>query len=250
MKLNDNIEIYYGDCLDVMPTLDMKFDAIITDPPYGTTACKWDAVIPFAPMWEQIKQAIKTKGAILLFGSEPFSSALRMSNIENYKYDWMWEKSKPSNFLNCKKQPMRKTENISVFYNNQCLYKPQGLSIGKQNKNSGVENTYGKVKKNFVQKTTYTGYPHNILRFKNIFGKQAIHPTQKPIDLMEYLIRTYTNEDETILDFAMGSGTTGVACINTGRKFVGIEKEKKYFDIAKERLQSTLQQPQLLTETK
>ena len=226
-----------GDCLTEMQKIaNNSVDAIITDPPYGTTACKGDSVIDFVLMWEQLNRIVKPSGAIILFGSEPFSSALRMSNIKNYKYDWIWEKSKPSNFLNAKKQPMRKYENISLFYKKPCTYNPQGLKIGKQNKNSGVENTYGKVNKDFKQDITYTNYPHNILTFQNITGKQAQHPTQKPVDLLEYLIKTYTNEDETVLDFTMGSGSTGVACTNTNRSFIGIEMDEDYFNIASKRI--------------
>jgi DNA modification methylase len=234
------INIILGDCLVEMDKLikqGITVDCILTDPPYGTTACKWDSVIPFDEMWERLNKLIKPNGAIVLFGSEPFSSALRMSNIKRYKYDWVWEKTKPSNFLNCKKQPMRKYENISIFYSIQSVYNPQGLTVSsKHNKNSNKLNTYGKVR-DFTQAITYIGYPHNVLRFPNIVGSSAIHPTQKPVALMEYLIKTYTNEGETVLDFTMGSGTTGVACKNTDRKFIGIELDKQYFEIAKERME-------------
>lgn len=236
-------KLFLGDCLEVMDELikdGVKVDAIITDPPYGTTACKWDSVIPFDKMWERLNKLIKPNGAIVLFGSEPFSSLLRVSNLKMYKYDWVWEKTKPSNFLNAKKQPMRKYENASIFYKKQCLYNPQGLTIGKQNKNSGIENTYGKVKKDFKQEVTYTGYPHNILKFGNIVGKDAIHPTQKPVALMEYLIKTYTNEGETVLDFTMGSFTTAIACLNTKRNFIGIELDNKYFEVGTKRVEGHL----------
>ena len=233
-------KLYNGDCLEVMDRLieeGVVVDAIICDPPYGTTACKWDTVIPFDKMWERLNKLIKPNGAICLFGSEPFSSALRMSNIKNYKYDWIWEKTKPSNFLNCKKQPMRKYENISIFSKKKSVYNPQGLIVSKKhNKNSLNENVYGKVKK-FTQEVTYTNYPCNILRFANIVGSNCIHPTQKPIDLLEYLIKTYTNEDEIVLDFTMGSGSTGVACMNTDRKFIGIELDNNYFNIASKRIE-------------
>ena len=206
----------------------------------GTTACKWDSVIPFDEMWKRLNKLIKPNGAIVLFGSEPFSSALRMSNIKNYKYDWVWEKTKPSNFLNCKKQPMRKYENISVFYKKQCIYNPQGLKIGTQNRNSGVENTYGRVKSEFTQEVTYTNYPHNILRFPNIVGRSALHPTQKPTALMEYLINTYTNAGEVVLDFTAGSFTTAIACLNTKRAFIGIELDEHYFKLGEERIKNHL----------
>ena len=232
-------EILQGDCLELMKDIpDGSVDMVLTDPPYGTTACKWDSVIPFEPMWEQLKRITKPDGAIVLFGSQPFTSALVMSNPKMFKYSWYWEKSKPSNFLNAKKQPMRKIEDILVFCKRPTVYYPQGLVIGKQNSNSGRENTYGAVKKSWTQDITYTNYPHNILRYPNVVGSSAAHPTQKPVALMEYLIKTYTNEGETVLDFTMGSGTTGVACVNTGRRFIGIELDDNYFEIAKERIES------------
>lgn len=240
------VELYSGDCLVEMDKLierGVKVDAIITDPPYGTTACKWDSIIPFEPMWERLNKLIKTNGAIVLFGSEPFSSALRMSNIKNYKYDWVWEKSKPSNFLNCKKQPMRKYENVSVFYYKQCCYNPQGLVYGEFNNNRPSKDKkvkggyiYGEEKQIGFSKAK--GYPTNKLKFSNP-NNNLSHPTQKPVALMEYLIKTYTNENETILDFTMGSGSTGVACKNLDRNFIGVELDKGYFEIAKERINET-----------
>ena len=235
------IQLHNGDCLEVMKTiLDKSIDAIITDPPYGTTACRWDSVIPFKPMWKQLNRIIKDNGAIILFGSEPFSSALRMSNIKNYKYDWIWEKTKQTGFQNAKKMPMRKTENISVFSVHHYMYNPQNLikldkpikSGRKRLKNdhklgvAGNENHY----------TTHTNYPNNLIKFSNPSGKGHLHPTQKPIKLMEYLIKSYTNENETVLDFTMGSGTTAIACINLNRNFIGIELDKKYFEIAQNRI--------------
>jgi site-specific DNA-methyltransferase (adenine-specific) len=231
--------IINGDCLEKMDKLieqGVIVDAIITDPPYGTTACKWDSVIPFEPMWERLNKLIKPNGAVVLFGSEPFSSALRMSNIKNYKYDWKWEKSKPSGHLNAKKQPMRLYEDISVFYKKQCRYNPQGLikNIPKNIKVNGNRSSVFGKEKDF-KTGLFTNYPNNRIFEKNIFGNN-IHPTQKPVALMEYLIKTYTNEGETVLDFTMGSGTTGVACRNLNRKFIGIELDDKYFEIAKERI--------------
>jgi len=238
-------KLYKGDCLEVMKTIeDNSIDAIITDPPYGTTACKWDSVIPFADMWEQLHRIIKPNGAIVLFGSEPFSSALRMSNIKNYKYDWVWKKTKPSGHLNAKKQPMRKTEAVSVFYKKQCIYNPQGLIEGVFNNNrpSRAKKTNGDYvhgKEREIGLSKFTNYPNNILEFPNPNNK-TVHPTQKPVALMEYLIKTYTNEGEAVLDFTMGSGTTGVACKNLNRNFIGIELDKKYFKIATNRINSTL----------
>ena len=237
-------KLLQGDCIEQMKTIESgSVDAIITDPPYGTTACKWDSVIDFSLMWEQLNRIIKPNGAIVLFGSEPFSSALRMSNIKNYKYDWIWEKSRPTGHLNARKQPMRKTEIISLFYNKQPTYNAQGLIEGifnntRPSKSSKIlgKGVHGKESSDFG-KSKYTNYPINILRFNNEHnvGKNK-HPTQKPIALMEYLIKTYTNEKETVLDFTMGSGSTGVACVNTNRKFIGIERDDKYFEIATNRI--------------
>lgn len=235
------IETYKGDCLEIMDDLiskGIKIDAIITDPPYGTTACKWDSVIPFKPMWERLNKLIKSNGAIVLFGSEPFSSALRMSNIENYKYDWVWEKSRVTGVLNAKKQPLRHLENISVFYKKQCLYNPQGIQkcnkeTSTGNNGKGNSDNYGSVRVGtYTQKQT--GYPKQRLSFASVGRTQ--HPTQKPVALMEYLIKTYTNEGELVLDLTMGSGSTMVACQNTNRNGIGIEQDEKYFKIAQERI--------------
>ena len=216
-------------------------DCILTDPPYGTTACQWDSVIPFEPMWERLSRLIKPNGAIVLFGSEPFSSHLRISNIKNYKYDWVWDKKTKTNHLNAKKQPLRRTENITVFYVKQSTYNMQGLrktevdnfrpNHFKYKKGSKV---YGKQKEH-KNKSYYTNYPDNVLHFVNS-NNDSLHPTQKPVALMEYLIKTYTNKKETVLDFTMGSGTTGVACKNLNRDFIGIEMDDKYFEIAKTRI--------------
>jgi site-specific DNA-methyltransferase (adenine-specific) len=211
---------------------DGSVDLVLTDPPYGTTACKWDSVIPFEPMWEQLSRIIKPNGAICLFGSEPFSSALRMSNIKNYKYDWIWQKSNVMGFLNAKKRPLKEIENISVF--NSKVYYPQGLEINEKGKNRRGKQTETLGKYEPINKSEYKNYPRTILQFKS---ERGFHPTQKPVALFEYLIRTYTNEDETVLDFTMGSGSTGVACVNTNRKFIGIELDEGYFNIAKKRIE-------------
>ena len=236
------IELFKGDCLEVMKGIESgSVDAIICDPPYGTTACKWDSVIDFDLMWEQLNRVIKPNGAIVLFGSEPFSSALRMSNIKNYKYDWIWEKTTKTNHLNAKKQPLRRSELISVFYKKHPIYNPQGLvetevSNFRPNhfKYKKGEKVYGEQREH-SNKSNYTNYPDNILIFANPNSK-SLHPTQKPIALMEYLIKTYTNEGETVLDFTMGSGSTGVAAKQTGRSFIGIEQDENYFNIASERI--------------
>jgi len=228
-----------GDCLELMKSIpDKSIDAIITDPPYGTTACKWDSVIPFDLMWEQLNRIIKPNGAIVLFGSEPFSSALRMSNIKNYKYDWIWEKSKASNIAQVKYAPLKNYENVLIFGMNKVNYNPQ-INEGKPYykgiaKNTEIEFT-GMKRINNVN--LGTRYPKTIQYFITAESEGKLHPTQKPIALMQYLIKTYTNENETVLDFTMGSGSTGVACVNTNRNFIGIEMDDKYFEIAKNRIE-------------
>lgn len=249
-----NYQLYQGDCLEIMKQIpDRSVDFILTDPPYGTTACKWDSVIPFEPMWEQLNRIIKPNGAIVLFGSEPFSSTLRMSNIKNYKYDWIWEKHKPSNFALAKKQPMKYHENILVFYKKQCNYYPQRIKRisprfenGYKNNENGLTRNLGELNNLKTVEHSYNNYdyttklPSTVLKFPcvvNSSKEKVKHPTQKPVALLEYLIKTYTLEGETVLDFTMGSGSTGEACLRTNRNFIGIEKEEKYFNIAKERLE-------------
>ena len=235
-----------GDCLERMKEIESgSVDMILTDPPYGTTACKWDSIIPLAPMWEQLKRIIKPNGAIVLFGCEPFSSVLRVSNIKQYKYDWIWDKNKPTGMLNAKRQPLRRSENISVFYGKQCLYIPQKTinpngtekrSLYAYNRDNEGGDTVGIINKGGVS-TDYEAdklLPVNIQVFKK--PNKPMHPTQKPVALMEYLIKTYTNESETVLDFTMGSGSTGVAAKNLNRKFIGIEMDENYFNIAQERI--------------
>jgi len=239
------IKTYLGDCLEIMQSLtDGSIDAIICDPPYGTTACKWDSVIDFGLMWAQLNRLIKPSGAIVLFGSEPFSSALRMSNIKNYKYDWVWEKSKATGHLNANKQPMRYTENISVFYKKQCLYNPQKTKGHKPANTSGSHKKETEVYGKFNKQITggYTDrHPKNIIQINAVNSAHGIlHPTQKPVELMEYLIKTYTNEGETVLDFTMGSGSTGIAAKNTNRNFIGIEQDPTYYEIACNRMEDDL----------
>jgi len=231
------MNLMLGDCLERMKEIpDGSVDLILADPPYGTTACKWDSVIPFEPMWVELKRIIKPNGAIVLFGSEPFSSALRMSNIKNYKYDWKWDKKQGGNILNAKRQPLKTYEDIMVFNNHK--YYPIKETRGKPRKKGGLtkqpEHT-GKVDINYST-VNNEYYPRAIIEISNANKKGKLHPTQKPVALMEYLIRTYTQEGETVLDFVMGSGTTGVACKNTGRKFIGIEKDAEYFEIASKRI--------------
>lgn len=235
------INIYNDDCLEVMPSIPKwGVDLVLADIPFGTTRSKWDIVIPFEPMWEQINRVLKPNGACLLFGQEPFSSLLRASNLKNFKYDWVWDKVKSTNFLNAKKQPLRGHENISVFYRKQCMYNPQmttGHPRKTANRKPGSTEVYG-----FHGKSSYDSterYPRDILTFSTDVQKEALHPNQKPVALLEYFIRTYTNEGQTVLDFTMGSGSTGVACRNLGRNFIGIELDRDYFNIAKQRIHGT-----------
>ena len=237
------IDLRLGDCLEVMKTIPSgSIDAIICDLPYGTTKCKWDNIIPFNKLWEQYNRIIKHKGSIVLFGAEPFSSLLRTSNITAYKYEWIWIKSRPIGFLNVKKMPLKNTELISIFYNNQPTYNPQGVvKINKKRINDNSKNgnnktglsghNGGKMKGEYTQE--YTNYPTQVLNFAS---ERGLHPTQKPISLMEYLILTYSNEGDTILDNTMGSGTTGVACKKLFRNFIGIEMDENYFNIASDRI--------------
>ena len=233
-----------GECLEVMKGIPTgSVDAIITDPPYGTTACKWDSAIDFDLMWNQLNRIVKPNGAIVLFGSQPFTSALIMSNPKYFKYEWIWQKSHATGHLNSKRQPMRQHENICVFYKKQSVYNPQMIDktyVDKRTK-SGDDSSvdiYGDFKKVERQIPTTKGYPKTIQYFATPFkgGEGGKHPTQKPIALMEYLIKTYTNKGETVLDFTMGSGSTGVACVNTKRNFIGIELDNKYFEIAEDRI--------------
>ena len=242
------IDLYCGDCLEIMPKLiqkGIKVDAIIADIPYGTTACKWDSVIPLEPMWACLKSIRKDSTPIVLFGVEPFSSTLRTSNLREYKYDWFWEKTQPTGFFNAKKQPMRCVENLSVFYKKQSLYKPQ-MTKGHKPMNSYTNrpevmnktDVYGKCSKEITGGGRTDRYPRQLLTYSSDKQTCYLHPTQKPVALMEYLIKTYTNENDLVLDFTMGSGTTGVACKNLNRNFIGIELEKEYFEIAKNRIES------------
>ncbi len=228
--------IYNEDCLETMKRMPDGFvDLVLTDPPYGTTACKWDTVIPYEPMWEQLRRVTKDNGAIVLFGSQPFTSSLVMSNPEMFRYEWIWVKSRPNGFLDANRKPMKKHEIISVFSKGRATYIPQGLVLkAKPNKNSGKENVYGKVKKDYKAEVTYTNYPNTILTYSS--GNNKYHPTQKPVDLLEYLIKTYTKSGEIVLDFTCGSGSTLVAAQNLNRNYIGSEISKEYCDIAERRL--------------
>lgn len=229
------MQIIHGDCLTEMKNIhDKSIDMILCDLPYGTTACKWDVIIPFEPLWKEYKRIIKDRGCIALFGSEPFSSHLRMSNIKDYKYDWIWNKKKGGNILNLKQQPYKIHEIISIF--NSVNYYP---IMEKQKERTGKTYSKGEANgiKNYGDERIYNEkYPKSIIEESNADQRNKSHPTQKPVALLEYLIRTYTLENEIVLDNTMGSGSTGVACINTNRNFIGIEKDETYFNIAKKRI--------------
>jgi len=232
--------LHLGDCLDVMQDIpDGSVDAVICDPPYGTVRCAWDVIIPFGPMWAQLKRIVKPNGAIVLMASQPFTSALVMSNVAMFAYEWIWVKSKITGVLNAKKMPVRKHEQVLVFCDRKTtdVYNAQGLvraEIKRHDKVKHSSENYGKRGGvSYVQE--FTNWPRDVLEIPSE-GK-TVHPTQKPVALMEYLIRTYTNAGETVLDFTFGSGTTGVAAANTGRRFIGIERDPDYFQIASSRIQ-------------
>ena len=243
-----------GDCLLEMDKLieqGVKVDAIMTDPPYGTTACKWDSIIPFDAMWPRLKALRKDRTPIVLFGSEPFSSALRMSNIKEYKYDWIWDKDQAGNFASAKKQPLKTYENIIVF--NSKVYNPIMTNAKISNirpiSDGAKVNITNMVQKHSKDYNIQKRYPKAILRYSTNMAEcnkvNRLHPTQKPVALMEYLIKTYTNEGDTVLDFTMGSGTTGCACKQLNRNFIGIELDKDIFNTAKKRIEETIYQPDL-----
>ncbi len=235
-----------GDCLERMKEIESgSVDMILTDPPYGTTACKWDSIIPLEPMWEQLKRIIKPNGAIAMTASQPFTSVLVGSNLKMFKYDWCWRKPKGTGHLNAKRQPMRDKEDILVFYTKQCTYNPQMTSgtpykdkAGKDHSsNTSMTDSYGAYT-NKREDNHGLRYPKQVQDF-GVVERGTVHPTQKPVELMEYLIKTYTNESETVLDFTMGSGSTGVACKNLNRSFIGIELGEEYFKIAQDRISAT-----------
>ena len=257
MVENERYKLYQGDCLEVMGRLieeGVKVDAIITDPPYGTTACKWDEVIPFNKMWYRLNKLINNNCPIILFGSEPFSSKLRLSNIKGYKYDWYWNKVNSGGFATAKYKPLSVIEQVLVFSKNggkinyypimeiaeEKNKRPRNKSyVRKEDNSQGMASGKFKVSNYHDENKRY---PKNILTYNNRIGElnslKRLHPTQKPVVLLEYLIKTYTNKNDLILDFTMGSGSTGVAALNTNRRFIGIELDEKYFNIAKERLEN------------
>lgn len=247
-EIIENATLYQGDCLEVMKIIpDKSIDMILCDLPYGTTACKWDVIIPFEPLWEQYKRIIKDKGAIVLFGSEPFSTQIRSTNIKEFKYDWIWEKERGIGFQIAKYRPLQKHEIISVFGKGTINYFPI-MKIGKykinkcgiyKSKDSGKVSPLAHIYKNYKGNYDNKYYPLSILYFKR--DKNRLHPTQKPVALLQYLIKTYTLENEIILDNCMGSGSTGIAAKYLNRKFIGIELDKKYFNIAVNRIKNPKQ---------
>jgi DNA modification methylase len=245
-----------GDCLEQMKQIpNGSVDMICCDPPYGTVQCRWDVVIPFEPMWEQVRRVLKRNGAAVFTASQPFTSALVMSNVKMFKCCWYWEKSRPTGHLNAKRMPMKSVEDIVVFYDKQCCYNPQ-MEKGKPNhvkdgavrETKATNNCYGAFS-NSIQYVSDMKFPKQVLRFSQQDPNKIVHPTQKPVALMEYLIRTYTNPGETVLDFTCGSGTTGVACVNTDRSFIGIERDESYFTIAQSRIQSAIEAKQATQAT-
>lgn len=251
------MKLIYGCCLEKLPHIKSEsVDMILVDLPYGTTACKWDSVIALEPMWEQVKRVVKSNGAIVMTAQTPFDKVLGCSNLGMLKYEWVWEKTAATGHLNAKKQPMKAHEkclvfsdmseedhaNILVFYSKQPTYNPQKTS-GHTRKTATAErfrlgsDCYGK-ESGITRYDSIERYPRSVLLFPSDKQKSCLHPTQKPVALMEYFIKTYTEEGQTILDFAMGSGTTGVACKRLGRDFIGIEKDAEYFDIARKRIES------------
>ena len=241
-----DIELWHGDCLELMKDIpDGSIDAIVCDLPYGTTACKWDTIIPFEPLWEQYRRIIKNNGAIVLTASQPFTSALVMSNTKMFKYTWTWVKNKKTGFLNAKKQPLRQVEDVVVFYSKQPTYIPQKTQghkpVNSYTKHTSDGTTMGKTKVGITGGGQTDRYPSNVLTIPVVNNDNSngdkFHPTQKPVELFEYLIKTYTNEGDLVLDNCMGSGTTGVACKNLNRSFIGIEMDDKYFEIAKKRIE-------------
>ena len=235
------IQLMHGDCLELMKDIpDGSVDMILTDPPYGTTACKWDSVIPLEPMWEQLKRVIKPNAAIVMTASQPFTTTLIASNMKMFKYCWVWDKVKPSTGLHAKTMPLRSTEDVVIFGKGKVTYNPQmvdkELRVEDKNDSNGEAFGGARVKRRHDNKGK--GYPKNLLTLSNANQKGRIHPTQKPVALMEYLIKTYTNEGDTVLDFTMGSGSTGVAALNTNRNFIGIELDAGYFQIAQDRIKA------------
>jgi site-specific DNA-methyltransferase (adenine-specific) len=244
MELAD-CQLHCGDCLDILPTIpDASVDMVLCDLPYGTTACKWDSVIPFEPLWREYRRVTKPNAAIVLTASQPFTTALIASNLKEFRYCWVWQKDKPSNFAQANRQPLKYHEDVAVFYQAQPTYNKQmeprtgsgAARCGYIVDNSRQTSDHISLREAPKMFNPDEKNPSSVQRFSTGRRQDITHPTAKPVALMEYLIRTYTNEGDTVLDNCMGSGTTGVACVNMGRKFIGIEREPSYFAIAQERI--------------
>lgn len=242
------MELHHGSCESVLPTIaSNSIDAVICDPPYGTTQCSWDSVIDLDWMWSELYRVAKPTAPILLFSAQPFTARLIMSNIADFKYSWKWIKNKKTGFLNAKKQPLRQVEEVCVFYRKQPVYNPQKTTghkpVNKFTKHTGDGTTVGSTQVGFSGGGQTDRYPSDVLLFDVVnndnSGGDKFHPTQKPVDLMEYLVATHCNPGDTVLDFCMGSGSTGVACRNLGRHFVGIEQAEHYYDVARQRMMET-----------
>lgn len=234
------VELYHGDCLTILPTLsDNSVDMLLVDLPYGTTACKWDSIIPLDKLWEQYNRICKENAAMVFTAAQPFTTVLASSNLDNFKYEWIWEKPQGTNPMNAKIMPLKSHENILVFCRKKPTYNPQMWYstpyTGFVSDSAKIGEVYGKQQSKHRDNPEGSRYPKTVLRHKQ---EKGLHPTQKPVGLMEYLIKTYTNEGDTVLDNTMGSGTTGVACNNTNRKFIGIERDREYYNIALDRLSS------------
>lgn len=244
--MGDNVKLFHGDCLEIMKQIpDGSVDMILCDLPYGTTRNKWDTVIPFEPLWTQYERITKSNGAIVLFSAEPFTSVAITSNIDMFRYDLIWEKPQGSDFLNANRKPLRAHENILVFYKKQPTYNAQKTDGKPYKAKSGAttSSNFGRFNGNhYTENKDGKRCPLSVLKFNGEHNKGKVHPTQKPVALLEYLTKTYTNEGDLVLDNCMGSGTTGVACINTNRNFIGIELDQRYFEIAEKRIDAAKQE--------
>jgi site-specific DNA-methyltransferase (adenine-specific) len=241
------VNLHLGDCLDILPTLaDNSVDMVLVDLPYGTTACKWDSIIPLDKLWKQYNRICKKDGAMVFTAAQPFTTILAASNLENFRYEWIWEKPQGTNPMNAKVMPLKSHENILIFYRKKPVYNPQMWYStpysGFSSNTSKIGEVYGSAKSKHRDNPEGSRYPKTVLKFKQ---EKGLHPTQKPVEMMEYLIKTYSNEGDVILDNTMGSGTTGVACVNTNRNFIGIEMEENYYKIAEQRISSTVPPEQL-----
>lgn len=244
MEIKPN-NIYLGDCLELMQYIPSKsIDMILCDLPYGTTACKWDTIIPFEPLWKQYERVIKDNGAMVLTAAQPFTTKLITSNLKLFRYELIWEKTMPNGFLDARKKPLKSHENIIIFYKKQPTYNPiktKGIPYKKERKNSLKYEGYHEYLPTDTNNANGERFPKSIIKFSNGNNNhengKSVHPTQKPVPLFEYLIKTYTNEGETVLDNCMGSGTAAIAAINTNRNYIGFEKDEHYFKIANKRIQ-------------